>query len=62
MGIECSSCYLIGYSSQWYLISLFVVDLALILRHREDCSIGGQLSEVGDGQSGTTGSGGSLSG
>ena len=39
MGIECSSCYLVGYSSHWYLIGLFVVDLALILRHREDCSI-----------------------
>ena len=39
MGIECSSCYLVGYLSHWYLIGLFVVDLALILRHREDCSV-----------------------
>ena len=31
--------YVIGYLSQWYLIHLFVVDLALILRHRQDCSI-----------------------
>ena len=39
MCIECSSCYLVGYLSHWYLIGLFVVDLTLILRHREDCSI-----------------------
>ena len=31
---------MIGYLSNWYLIGLFVVDLALILRHREDCSVG----------------------
>ena len=37
-------CRVIGvsdrYLSHWYLIGLFVVTLALILRHREDCSAG----------------------
>ena len=47
--------YLIGYLSHWYLIGLFVVTLALILRHREDCSVGAQcMVKSGDGQSGTT--------
>ena len=35
--------YLIGYLSHWYLIGLFVVTLALILRHREDCSVHGEI-------------------